>query len=102
MFRFTIRELVLLTLVVAMGIGWWVERQRLDRAALDSRHGQAVAERHLNEYRHAYIELHRAVERDGFTIASSNGRTYIVDPKQAADDSRNTIDVTSQTESPPP
>jgi len=26
MFRFTIRELVLLTLVVAMGVGWWIER----------------------------------------------------------------------------
>jgi hypothetical protein len=25
MFRFTIRELVLLTLVVAMGVGWWME-----------------------------------------------------------------------------
>jgi hypothetical protein len=31
MFRFTIRELVLLTLVVAMGVGWWVERRRYDR-----------------------------------------------------------------------
>jgi hypothetical protein len=29
MFRFTIRELVLLTLVVAMGVGWWVDRSRL-------------------------------------------------------------------------
>ena len=28
MFRFTIRELVLLTLVVAMGVGWWVDRAR--------------------------------------------------------------------------
>jgi hypothetical protein len=28
MFRFTIRELVLLTLVVAMGIGWWVDSAR--------------------------------------------------------------------------
>jgi hypothetical protein len=27
MFRFTIRELVLLTLVVAMGVAWWLERQ---------------------------------------------------------------------------
>ena len=26
MFRFTIRELVLLTLVVAMGAGWWIDR----------------------------------------------------------------------------
>jgi hypothetical protein len=30
MFRFTIRELVLLTLVVAMGVGWWIDRRRLD------------------------------------------------------------------------
>src|SRR5262245_48536573 len=29
MFRFTIRELVLLTLVVAMGVGWWMDRRRL-------------------------------------------------------------------------
>jgi hypothetical protein len=26
MFRFTIRELVLLTLVVAMGVAWWLDR----------------------------------------------------------------------------
>jgi hypothetical protein len=32
MFRFTIRELVLLTLVVAMGVGWWLDRLRLSRA----------------------------------------------------------------------
>ena len=29
MFRFTIRELVLLTLVVAMGVGWWLDRRAL-------------------------------------------------------------------------
>ena len=28
MFRFTIRELVLLTLVVAMAVGWWVDHSR--------------------------------------------------------------------------
>jgi lipopolysaccharide export system protein LptC len=28
MFRFTIRELVLLTLIVAMGVGWWLDHQR--------------------------------------------------------------------------
>jgi hypothetical protein len=26
MFRFTIRELVLVTLVVAMGVAWWMDR----------------------------------------------------------------------------
>jgi len=30
MFRFTIRELVLLTVIVAMVVGWWVDRRRLD------------------------------------------------------------------------
>ena len=29
MFRFTIRELVLLTPVVAMGVGWWIDRAHL-------------------------------------------------------------------------
>jgi len=29
MFHFTIRELVLVTLVVAMGVGWWLDRSRL-------------------------------------------------------------------------
>ena len=33
MFRFTIRELVLLTLVVAMGVGWKVERSMALRGA---------------------------------------------------------------------
>jgi hypothetical protein len=29
MFRFTIRELVLLTLIVAMGVGWWLDHRTL-------------------------------------------------------------------------
>jgi len=29
MFRFTIRELVLLTLVAAMGVAWWLDSSRL-------------------------------------------------------------------------
>jgi len=29
MFRFTIRDVLWLTVVVAMGLGWWVERKRL-------------------------------------------------------------------------
>jgi hypothetical protein len=29
MFQFTIRELLLLTLIVAMGVAWWVDRGRL-------------------------------------------------------------------------
>jgi hypothetical protein len=28
MFKFTIRELLLLTVIVAMGVGWWIDRSR--------------------------------------------------------------------------
>ena len=35
MFRFTIRELVLLTLVVALGVAWWLDRNRLTIPAAD-------------------------------------------------------------------
>jgi hypothetical protein len=44
MFRFTIRELVLLTLVVAMGVGWWLD-SRSNRIALDAlRNENAIME----------------------------------------------------------
>jgi hypothetical protein len=32
MFRFTIRELVLMTLVAAMGVAWWLDRTSLAEA----------------------------------------------------------------------
>ena len=28
MFKFTIRELLLLTVIVAMGVGWWIDRSQ--------------------------------------------------------------------------
>jgi hypothetical protein len=33
MFKFTIRELLLLTLVVAMGVGWWLDHRFLSEEA---------------------------------------------------------------------
>ena len=30
MFRFTIRELVLVTIIAALGLGWWLDRRQLD------------------------------------------------------------------------
>ena len=41
MFRFTIRELVLLTIIVAMGWGWWVDHRRL-LAAAEATHLEAM------------------------------------------------------------
>ncbi len=31
MFRFTIRELILLTMIIALGLGWAVDRRKLAR-----------------------------------------------------------------------
>jgi hypothetical protein len=33
MFRFTIRELLLLTAVVGLAVGWWLDRSRLRQEA---------------------------------------------------------------------
>jgi len=35
MFRFTIRELVLLTLVVALGVAWWLDHAHLSQENRD-------------------------------------------------------------------
>ena len=43
MFRFTIRDLVLLTLVVAMGVGWWLDRTHLATALRDARAVEAIS-----------------------------------------------------------
>jgi hypothetical protein len=39
MFRFTIRDLLWATVVVALGVAWWVDRRRLD-----ARHAETKAE----------------------------------------------------------
>jgi len=47
MFRFTIRELILLTVIVAMGTAWWVDRQAMsrDRAALQEERAALTKEK---------------------------------------------------------
>ena len=49
MFRFTIRELVLLTLVMAMGVGWWLDRSRLAIPAADYQRLKADEAVQLNQ-----------------------------------------------------
>jgi hypothetical protein len=51
MFKFTIRELLLLTVVVAMGVGWWVRERQLNAEVAKShewRARTAALERFLN------------------------------------------------------
>ena len=80
MFRFTIRELVLLTLVVGMGVGWCVDRRRLSqdaRIAIEERE-KAIFER--DEFRTALVELDSAVHREGLSTARLfGGKTHLID-----------------------
>ena len=57
MFRFTIRELVLLTLVVAMGVGWWVREQQM-RAEIHR----------ASRWRMAAGVLEDTLREDGWTV----------------------------------
>ena len=59
MFRYTIRELVLLTIIVALGVGWVLERWRNERLA----NALAVAENESQLMRSAVGSLHEDMER---------------------------------------
>ena len=55
MFRFTIRDLLWLTVVAAMGVGWWVDHTRISTA------NNELAKQRDNESRIAQL---RALEID--------------------------------------
>ena len=68
MFRFTIRELVLLTVIVAMGVGWWLDHRRLLAivAATEIRvvEVKRLAQLLMSEEK----ELLQAIEESGHTV----------------------------------
>src|SRR5262245_34724758 len=84
MFRFTIRELALVMVIVAMGAAWWI-----DRAALK---GSQVAELEImrrTEYKHYQYEvlgamrrnrLREAIRREGFEITENLDVTVTLTP----------------------
>ncbi len=72
MFRFTIRELLLLTVIVAVGVAWGIDRTRLAGE-------RDAAGRAATEYVSQVVAL-RSVLRSSLGIDVSfdeNGRTYV-------------------------
>ena len=55
MFRFSIRELMLVTLVVGLGLGWWLDRRRFEE----------VAER-ADRFSQCTVHLAKMLERYGW------------------------------------
>jgi hypothetical protein len=61
-FRFTIRDLLWLTAVVALAVGWWLEHNRADRAEAKRIDALLKGEDRLHRaslrlYREAHIQL---------------------------------------------
>jgi hypothetical protein len=57
MFRFTIRELVLLTVIVAMGLGWWVHVRRLQGEAKLVQSDLLTQARFVDQFVHVLTKL---------------------------------------------
>ena len=80
MFRFTIRDLILLTAIAAIGIGWW-----LDRRALMARYSSDMQQlgATLKSTRARLAEAEDLLEYEG--VVFGDGQTIHTTPDHAAD-----------------
>jgi len=65
--RFSIRDLFWLTLVVAMGVGWWVDREQVAASAADARHNYAFVAGALQDAVNELKHLRQAGEHSYHT-----------------------------------
>ena len=80
MFRFTIRELALLTVIVAMGIAWWCDRWLAEN---ETRNVHELAHKQLLDTLQS--EVQRAADESGVTIeVRAAGLIVIGHPTAAA------------------
>jgi hypothetical protein len=50
-FRFSIRDLLWVTLVIGIGLGWWIDRKRLQREAYEAYEIEKLAVKFLDRAR---------------------------------------------------
>jgi len=74
MLRCSIRELTLLTALVAVGLGWWIDRSRLQAASVAAEAARTKAEAREAEFLKALVELDDAVRKRGFSTARNFGQ----------------------------
>jgi hypothetical protein len=89
MFKFTIRELVLLTLVAAMGVAWWLDRNKLFKSATDAaaKAAEIELERATWELRTqheavAHNKTLRVIEQSGLGIMSNKSKSWLVQVRE--------------------
>src|SRR5262245_1335055 len=79
MFRFTIRELVLVTVIAALGVSWWLDRREVERRS-DARIAE-VQRRASDDRNHLLAAIERVriiLERMSSDEAKSEGEERIL------------------------
>jgi hypothetical protein len=72
MFRFTIRDVLLLTAIVALAVGWWVDHRHCN-------HRRQLTLAHAERLRDALVKARRAyfIARDNYyLVMEEQGSTY--------------------------
>ena len=59
MFRFTIRDVLWLTALVAMGVAWWLDRESLDASRVAIRDHAIKLRTSFSNVRKTYVLSHR-------------------------------------------
>jgi hypothetical protein len=74
MFRFMIRDVLWLTVVVTLACGWWLNRSHLITTRQSAIAAQTKAESDTKEMQNAIRELYDALGRRGLTTAGEFGK----------------------------
>jgi len=89
MFRFTIRDVLWLTVVVGMGVAWWGDRTALRRAKADaerraafSAEDEAIAAQNRENSQRIYHQLLKALSQHGWeSTLNPDGSYGLIPPR---------------------
>ena len=76
---FSIRDLLWITVVVAMGLGWWIDRTRLATAESERQKAEAA----YKESAAIHTQLVEELEKRGVSVSRMRGQTVVVGPDSA-------------------
>jgi len=90
MFRFSIRELMLLTLVVAMGISWLVDRRRfrdsfhkVEELLNESKEDHAELNRLCRHHRESFEDVSDQLAKYGLEVYWIHSKAFVTEVKNA-------------------
>ena len=89
MHRFSIRDLLWLTVVVALAVGWWLDRAKLADIAREAQAQAAETERERAKWElmtqmgaAAHNKTLRVIEESGLVIVSNGGKSRLEEKRE--------------------